>query len=363
MDYRAPQTTQSGQERAAHGAKVRPADFPVAKLSEIAAANIWYKRRSPFAFDAGGFSLRMAAEMSDGPAPREETAYLGLSIGALRAFMSMPARLIIKILESYGLPPRPMPAGRSLLLLLEHRFSQGLEALERHLKLPIALTDFSFQRPVEAKNLVGLDARCELWDDEYPVRLSVPPDLAAALGKLLDGSTTSQKSNPNVPITMAGRIAVTQLSLGALESIRLDDVILADSTAGAGMAFVIVGESFAARARWQGRSLTLLERPIKIANDHRGVWSMSDMANSGNEPEAVNAEFSDIQIKIVFELGRKEIRLGDLRSLAPGYVFDLSRDQRTAVDIYAGTRRVGFGEVVQINETLGVRVTRLFNNE
>jgi type III secretion protein Q len=249
-----------------------------------------------------------------------------------------------------------------LLLILEHRFAEAIEVLERYLKLPVALSGIDSQNPAGGPDIVHLNARCRLWEREYAIKLSLPAALAFQLADLLDATTGAQHNGAGVPIPVAYRIGVTQLGLRALESVRLGDIILADATAGAGMAFIAAGEQFLAKARWEGSTLTLLERPKKLEG-YGEVWSMSNAANSGSVPDGIDTELNDIQIKLVFELGRQELRLGDVQSLMPGYVFDLNRDQRTAVDIYAGTQRIGLGEVVLINQTLGIRITRLFNNE
>lgn len=76
-----------------------------------------------------------------------------------------------------------------------------------------------------------------------------------------------------------------------------------------------------------------------------------------------DSTLGDLEVTLVFELGRCEIDLGTLRTLAPGYVFPLSADPAGPVDIVANGRRIGRGEIVRIGETLGIRATRLFGHE
>jgi type III secretion protein Q len=51
--------------------------------------------------------------------------------------------------------------------------------------------------------------------------------------------------------------------------------------------------------------------------------------------------------------------LGELRALGPGHAFALGRDPEQSVDIVAGGRRIGSGQLVRIGERIGVRVLRL----
>jgi type III secretion protein Q len=87
-----------------------------------------------------------------------------------------------------------------------------------------------------------------------------------------------------------------------------------------------------------------------------------------------NAEFSgaagmhdpdldDLPVRLVFELGRVELSLGELQSLAPGALVPLSRPVDAPLDIMANGRRLGRGTLVQIGESLGVRIVSLAGNE
>ena len=53
--------------------------------------------------------------------------------------------------------------------------------------------------------------------------------------------------------------------------------------------------------------------------------------------------------------------LGDVRKLSAGAIVQLDRAGQ-AVDIVANGKRVGQGEMVRIGESLGVRITRMFDN-
>jgi type III secretion system YscQ/HrcQ family protein len=86
-----------------------------------------------------------------------------------------------------------------------------------------------------------------------------------------------------------------------------------------------------------------------------------DPALSAGAP-AADAAFDDLPIKVVFELGRVEMSLGRLQELGPGHVFELERPLGRAVEVLAGGRRIGQGEIVRIGEQVGVRMVRLFGH-
>ena len=79
--------------------------------------------------------------------------------------------------------------------------------------------------------------------------------------------------------------------------------------------------------------------------------------NSGDD------EFSldELPVRLSFDLGERGIALGELRTLMPGYTFQLGRDVRRAVIIRANGRAIGEGEVVDVDGRIGVAILRLSN--
>ncbi|WP_149195365.1 type III secretion system cytoplasmic ring protein SctQ [Luteimonas suaedae] len=64
-----------------------------------------------------------------------------------------------------------------------------------------------------------------------------------------------------------------------------------------------------------------------------------------------------LPVQVAFEIGRLEMRVGELATLQPGYVFALpARLEGTNVTIRANGETVGQGELVAVGDTLGVRL-------
>ncbi|MCA8999527.1 MAG: FliM/FliN family flagellar motor switch protein [Planctomycetaceae bacterium] len=69
-----------------------------------------------------------------------------------------------------------------------------------------------------------------------------------------------------------------------------------------------------------------------------------------------------ISIPLTFELGETVIPLSSFFGLQPGYVFELSSDVRNLVAIKVNGASIGHGELVQIGERIGVRITEVSSN-
>ena len=67
----------------------------------------------------------------------------------------------------------------------------------------------------------------------------------------------------------------------------------------------------------------------------------------------------DVPVKVSAVLGRARMDVGDLLNLGPGTVLELDRKVGEAIDIYVNNRLVARGEVVLVEEKLGVTMTEI----
>jgi flagellar motor switch protein FliN/FliY len=74
------------------------------------------------------------------------------------------------------------------------------------------------------------------------------------------------------------------------------------------------------------------------------------------------AHLADIVISVDAELARKRMTVAEILALAEGSVIRMNRSAGENIDILVGGTQVGSGEIVIIQETVGVRITD-FNEE
>ncbi|MGD0234798.1 MAG: flagellar motor switch protein FliN [Syntrophorhabdales bacterium] len=83
-----------------------------------------------------------------------------------------------------------------------------------------------------------------------------------------------------------------------------------------------------------------------------------------NMAEGSSAELNldsllDVPIDISIEIGRTKMTIGELLSLSKGSIVELKKTAGESVDIYVNGKLLGKGEVVVVNERLGVRVAKI----
>ncbi len=78
--------------------------------------------------------------------------------------------------------------------------------------------------------------------------------------------------------------------------------------------------------------------------------------------EAIS-HFADIPIEVEVELDRKPMTLGEILKLGPGSVVKLTRSAGENLDLMIGEVLVGYGEIVIIEDIMGVRITDFWEGD
>jgi type III secretion protein Q len=165
-----------------------------------------------------------------------------------------------------------------------------------------------------------------------------------------------------LPIAVCVRVAAATFAAGEIATLSPGDVVMADhSRQQAGTAVAVIAEHLVAPAELTAAGAQIAAWPTRA---HGSLWEWS-MENGGDRTPAdlrQQTAVDDIPVKLLFELGRIELSLAEIRQLAPGALIPMLRPLEDSVDILANGRRIGRGNLVQIGDSMGVRITRLFDN-
>ena len=99
--------------------------------------------------------------------------------------------------------------------------------------------------------------------------------------------------------------------------------------------------------------------PPAPATDSRGLPEIGDLPRSAKDLEAVY----DIPVQVSAVLGKTTMQVSQLLKLGRGAVIELDRKVGEAIDIYVNNRLVARGEVVVVEERLGVTMTEIIKTE
>lgn len=382
--------------------------YQVPKINSrhVALANRLGIRRRPVTFRLGNAVLSMTPM---GLAPIEANLdnqiVIDFRIDGRSATLCLPGGLFERLLEL--IDPLLVTVDlqdEMLLLLLEASIEDALLSVERTLGGRIELLAIERGRALERRDLDLLFEMDIDGNQAGKVVLHLEEPVALKLVDALVKSPTTPLRYSDLKVELSLRMSVIWLDLGTLRSLKPGDILLADdeTTEDEGIALTL-GETWLLNVSYMDGELTLTQPLRRATNKDRDLWMMADNKNIDDDDEPLNdplegmqdgaenggrqsqprpdsdnsqpratapvdeppkedATFDEVPIKLVFELGRQEISLGRLQELGPGHVFQLDRPIGDAVDVFAGGRRVGQGEIVQVDDQVGVRMTRLFGH-
>jgi flagellar motor switch protein FliN/FliY len=69
------------------------------------------------------------------------------------------------------------------------------------------------------------------------------------------------------------------------------------------------------------------------------------------------ADFADVPVEVEVELGRRIMTIAQILELGPDSVIRMGRSAGDNMDILVGGSLIGYGEIVIIEDSVGVRIT------
>ena len=104
------------------------------------------------------------------------------------------------------------------------------------------------------------------------------------------------------------------------------------------------------------------EKPAQAAPDDPPPPQSETAENEPRTASDLEAVF-DVPVSIAAVLGRTHMEVADLLKLEEGDVIELDRKVGEAIDIYVNNRLVARGEVVLVEDRLGVTMTEIIKGE
>ena len=99
-----------------------------------------------------------------------------------------------------------------------------------------------------------------------------------------------------------------------------------------------------------------------LSFDGGGPTSVRDVPTTPKSAADLEQVF-DVPVVVSAVLGSSRMPIGDLLRLSPGAVLELDRKVGEAIDIFVNNRLVARGEVVLVEDRLGVTMTEIIKND
>jgi flagellar motor switch/type III secretory pathway protein FliN len=211
-----------------------------------------------------------------------------------------------------------------------------------------ALLDRVPQLPAFVEEAYVIEVELGLGPDRGIAWLLVSREVLVTLEPTAAAAHRALDRLEGVEIEVVGEVAGTLLPLQQAQGLGSGDCLVFDGCPRPGAlesAWLRVGGGgFRARVEAPGR--------LRLASDYEHGGSVMGSAQS-----RVNEQ---VEVPVVIEMGRVEISAAELLELGPGDVVSLRRPLTAALDVRAGGKLIGRGELVDIGGEAGVRLVEVF---
>jgi type III secretion protein Q len=170
-----------------------------------------------------------------------------------------------------------------------------------------------------------------------------------------------RRSVDHLPVTWSIEVGRVDLAASRVRALACLDIILANGT----------GALHEREIRLvNGHDLALTGKAVqpgrfKVENIMKGGKdTMKKTSAPSDKSPAATLATADIPVSLVFEIGQIQITIGELQHLQAGYTFSLTEsiDMDRPVTIKANGVAIGKGEMVMIDDRLGVRIHEFMDN-
>lgn len=305
------------------------------------------RRRAPWVLPGGvGVTLAPLPDTVDGPVMQAD--------GAAGAMLVQASPAVFDALLASLDPAAAGQRNDAGALLTEAALEPLLGSIERAIG-PVSLTRLQADMPASDAQPWALGLGFALADATlHAGRIALPPAAEQLLLRLHAAQPIARRPVGHLVVGVAIRLGMAELTLTELRGLVPGDAIVPDRTVLPQLA-VVAGETVAWRAACTVQGVVAAQPRGRAGDVGLQEWIMSQTA-----PPAEAATLDEIPIRLAFELGRVEMTVAELASVGPGHVVPLALDPRTGpVDVIANGRRIGRGEIIEVNGALAIRIVSL----
>jgi len=333
------------------------ADWGAPRLRWMSAADArearrLHVRRADLAFALGDRTLTVAVVPTRDGDGADASTKLAIRIGSGLGTIELSRDLTRFLLDRIA--PGMSERHPDVDLPLEAALETPLAALEEVLGIRVALLP---KRDVAAAASRAIDVRVsEGGRTVGHCRFVLATVERNLLIETLERRPPAPRNVDDLPLPITVTAGTARLTPSVLKSLRRGDIVLADDAVReTPVEILVAGRPFMTGVRAENGFLIIGVDDGRI----RGRTLMDDSVDSPLEP----IRLDELPLPVTFEIGRREMTLGELRSVRPGYVLEITRDSAIDIDLVVRGRIIGKAELVQIENLIGARVLRLFDDE
>jgi type III secretion system YscQ/HrcQ family protein len=236
----------------------------------------------------------------------------------------------------------PAPPASLMALLIDALLSPTVFAPLRKAGRMFTFVDL---HPANAPSPGGPLVQANLAGNTFQLTLSGP----AAVDRILLDWPRTLRDVSKLALRSWLWLGSTELPITVVGTIEVGDAIRVHTRPSSGFSFRL-SDTWGGPAQQRGDNLILLKEP----GPHPDTTTGSTM------PTGDNTALGSLPVRIDFTVGHKDIALAELQALRAGSILATGRAAFELVEISVNGRRIGTGELIDVEGAVAVRITKLF---
>lgn len=329
--------------------------------SQIPLLNIFHGNRLPLTFTVDGRPAALSFGSPGAATASSDVATIELRYENETLSIAIDRALFTFLMAAFDdalAAGEPSPTHAALAL--ETLLADSLEKLEKRIGSPVGIVgvETGGETASEQDLNLPLDIVIEGFGSSQGT-VGMSGSAARRLAQTLRSAPRAVIGTQDIKFPVVACVASSHLTADEVARLAPGDVILVERICESpAKPFALIADTLVYPAVFNARGLRI-EGPASRASGSPQEWCMEQQSENMNGGPALDAEISQLPVKITFELGRIELSLEDVQALGQGTVIPLEKPLDQALDIMANGRRIGRGTIVKIGESIGVEVTRI----
>jgi len=246
-----------------------------------------------------------------------------------------------------------------LAMVLEHVLTSEIEALESKLGVRIELTAVRLNARFDCgKQLCALDVKGEVLGAKFAAYLDAQDrqDFARMFASGFERKQRRSLNHIKVPVKFLGPTAT--LSDKAVRDLRNGSVLFPSPEwrSNSPKLWYIAWGHYIAQAR-EEKTGVKIEGPEDNFDVLLHKHIHGDTAMQGEDGKSGGA--SNPSAIVTLELGRQDMSISEIEELRKGAIIDFDIEKIEEVTVFASGTAIAIGRLVQLDETVGVQITKL----
>ena len=329
---------------------VTPLELPAVSPSELQLSRLLCSRHTHYPFTLNDQQCHLVLGSNKHNLEPEYTVSLTINDQSVHWFINhaLLDQLLTSPLDHNAIRKLPDDLSQAAL---QHAFDPILSLASQVTGLTIEFADI--EHSPSGSEPKELCLNLNIAGTKHKSLLSATPFVLEILSQL---PAHLQEQVPDISIWANLFLGRSILSVQEVNELAMGDVVFLQQHVTGQQLAVRINKHTAFVGEANGTAITLRQRMDLMEEQEELEQQPTEQVTETEKP---GISLSELSVELLFEIGNQQFTAREIQEMKPGYVFELDRPVEQPVSVRANGKLIAQCELVQIDNRLGARITKL----